>query len=257
MSNHGSEKRRAREDPEGSNSWGDKRYDKNYPRQRREASSTQRSESWHWVQLSSRDETGSSASASEAPARSSGAWTLWKDVHKVKYRIEEGTGRKEEKKTWSSQEYRQATCERSEQDCPARKWERYPEDSQEPRYTQDEKRYSPPWQNRPGYHSWKSSAWSTHDSGAKSDYGSRWQGGDGQSDRGSWPAAKRMPTAGKPPGADVIEDALAGMDVPAVIKVGDWATGLMATGTPVRRGRVAAVAGKTTDELSSPVHGGK
>ena len=64
-----------------------------------------------------------------------GAWTLWKDVDKAKYRTEEGTGRKEAKKTWSSQEYRQATCERAEQDCPARKWERYPEDSQEPRYT--------------------------------------------------------------------------------------------------------------------------
>ena len=139
MSSHGSEKRRAREDPEGSDSWGDKRYDKNHPRQRRETStSTQRSESWHWVKpSSSRDDSGGSASASGAPARSSGAWTLWKDVDKSKYRTEEGAKEKEEKRPWSAQAYREATCEYSEQDCPARKWERYPGSTQDQKYTQE------------------------------------------------------------------------------------------------------------------------
>ena len=103
MSSHGSEKRRAREEPEESDSWGEKLYGKNHLRQRRETStSTQRSESWHWVRHSpSREDSGGSASASGALARSSGAWTLWKDVDKNKYKTEEGAERKEERKPWS------------------------------------------------------------------------------------------------------------------------------------------------------------
>lgn len=223
MSSRGSETRRAQGDPERSGIWQDRCYDENPSWQRREAStSTQGSGSWLWVPDAPKEETGSSAGESHAP--SSEAWTLWKDVDKAKYRTEKGADtRSGSRRSWNPQEYREPTCDRSEQDCPAREWERYPEDEQVPKYTQDEKRHDPLWQSTSRYQAWKSSSWVTHESVAKSESGSHWRTGGIWSDQGSWPAARETPTAQPNVSFAEVDEVLAGMDVPAIVKFGDWA----------------------------------
>jgi hypothetical protein len=151
------------------------------------------------------DDSSSSAGASGAPARSVGAWTSWKDVDKSKYKSEGGSGRKEGKRPWTAQAYREATSECSEQDRPARKWEEYPSGGHEPKYTQEDKKGDPPWREWTRYSTWAQAAWSTHESGAKSDYGSGWKS-EGWSDRGSWPMT---PSAKRRPGKSVVADAAA------------------------------------------------
>jgi hypothetical protein len=149
VSSRGSEKRRADKDPEKMEQQDDRRYDKNVSKQRRETStSTQRSESWHAVRETTvSGGSSSSAGASGAPARSAGAWTDRKDVEQSKYKTES-------KRPWTAQAYRESTSGRSEQDCPPRRWDRYPSDDCEPKSTQEDKKASPPWKERTRCSSW-------------------------------------------------------------------------------------------------------
>ena len=88
MSGHGSEKRRAQEDPERSGAWGEGRQDEYHTRQRREAStSAQRTDDWQWVHRPPAQ--GAEDGASGSHSQHSKAWTLWADVAKNRHKPEE------------------------------------------------------------------------------------------------------------------------------------------------------------------------
>ena len=131
MSGHGSEKRRAQEDPERSGAWGAGSQDEYYTRPRREAlTSSQRTGDWQWVRRT--EMQGAESGASTGRSDRSKPWTLWAEVAENKRRPEGDamSVESDSKRSWSQRGYHQAGYNRAEQGCQPRPWERYPDSDQ-------------------------------------------------------------------------------------------------------------------------------
>ena len=128
MSSHGSEKRRASEDPGRSSSWGADRRGEYQTRPRREASAgSQRTDDWQWVRQPATQWSASGGAMDRSDY--STPWTLWERVQEKRSR-QEGDAmsvQSDSKQSWGKRGYRQMESARAEQDCPARHWERYPD----------------------------------------------------------------------------------------------------------------------------------
>ena len=120
MSSHGSERRRASEDPRRSDSWGTDRRGEDQTRPRREASAgSQRTSDWQWE-----DRSEGQWRSHDEKTESDQSKPLWKNVQPKRGRPEEDamSVQSEPKQSWSRRGHHPTEFARAEQGCPPREW---------------------------------------------------------------------------------------------------------------------------------------